>query len=78
MGFRTVLRERYPQCRLVNSGGRNPDASFPGHKRSNATHASSTDPQAGLYKKGAGKEAKLCFMGHGLMENRHGFWSMPA
>lgn len=54
------------------SGGRNPDASFHGQKRSNATHASSTDPQARLYKKGAGKEAKLCFMGHGLMENRHG------
>jgi transposase len=54
------------------NGGRNPDASFHGQKRSNATHASSTDPQARLYKKGAGKEAKLCFMGHGLMENRHG------
>jgi IS5 family transposase len=36
------------------------------------THASTTDPQARLYKKGKGKEAKLCFMGHGLMENRHG------
>lgn len=53
-------------------GGRNPDASFHGQKRSNATHASSTDPQARLYKKGAGKETKLYFMGHGLMENRHG------
>lgn len=53
-------------------GGRNPDASFHGQKRSNATHGSSTDPQARLYKKGPGKEAKLCFMGHGLMENRHG------
>jgi transposase len=56
----------------TSDGGRNPDASFHGQKRSNATHASSTDPQARLYKKGAGKEAKLCFMGHGLMENRHG------
>jgi transposase len=56
----------------TSGGGRNPDASFHGQKRSNATHASSTDPQARLYKKGAGKEAKLCFMGHGLMENRHG------
>lgn len=56
----------------AGGGGRNPDASFHGQRRSNATHASSTDPDARLYKKGAGKEAKLCFMGHGVMENRHG------
>ena len=56
----------------AGGGGRNADADFHGQKRSNATHASSTDPQARLYKKGPGKEAKLCFMGHGLMENRHG------
>jgi IS5 family transposase len=53
-------------------GGRNREADFHGQQRSNATHGSSTDPEARLYKKGAGKEAKLCFMGHGLMENRHG------
>lgn len=53
-------------------GGRNLDADFHGHKRSNATHGSSTDADARLYKKGRGKEAKLCFMGHGLMENRNG------
>jgi hypothetical protein len=41
-------------------------------KRSNETHVSATDPDARLYRKGAGKEAKLCFIGHGLMENRHG------
>ena len=52
--------------------GRNREADFHGEKRSNATHASSTDPEARLYRKGAGKEAKLCFMGHGLMENRTG------
>jgi len=52
--------------------GRNGEADFHGHKRSNATHASTTDPEARLYKKGKGKEAKLCFMGHSLMENRHG------
>lgn len=55
-----------------SGGGRNRDADFHGQKRSNATHASSTDPEARIYKKGPGKEAKLCFMGHGLMENRHG------
>ncbi|MER8478657.1 IS5 family transposase [Mesorhizobium sp. M1163] len=55
-----------------NGGGRNAEADFHGQKRTNETHASTTDPEARLYKKGKGKEAKLCFMGHGLMENRHG------
>lgn len=53
-------------------GGRNAETDFHGHKRTNDTHVSTTDPEARLYKKGKGKEAKLCFMGHGLMENRHG------
>jgi transposase len=53
-------------------GGRNGEADFHGEKRSNQTHASTTDPDARLYRKGAGKEAKLCFIGHGLMENRSG------
>jgi transposase len=53
-------------------GGRNLEADFHGQKRSNETHASTTDPEARLYRKGPGKEAKLCFMGHALMENRNG------
>jgi transposase len=53
-------------------GGRNAEADFHGTKRSNETHASTTDPDARLYRKGPGKEAKLCFIGHGLMENRSG------
>ncbi len=53
-------------------GGRNAEADFHGQKRSNDTHASTTDPDARLYRKGRGKETKLCFIGHGLMENRHG------
>src|SRR6202789_710323 len=53
-------------------GGRNREADFHGRRRSNETHASTTDPEARLYRKGQGKEAKLCFMGHALMENRHG------
>src|ERR1700734_828838 len=53
-------------------GGRDREAGFHGPKRSNETHASTTDPQARLYRKGPGKEAKLCFMGHALMENRNG------
>jgi transposase len=56
----------------VQGGGRNAEADFHGQKRANDTHGSTTDPEARLYKKGKGKEAKLCFMGHGLMENRHG------
>jgi hypothetical protein len=40
--------------------------------RSNQTHRSTTDPDARLYRKGPGMEAKLCFIGHGLMENRSG------
>src|ERR1700676_2912635 len=54
------------------SGGRNTEADFHGKKRSNETHVSTTDPDARLYRKGPGKEAKLCFIAHGLMENRHG------
>jgi transposase len=46
---------------------------FSGQQRSNDTHESRTDPQAKLLKKGEGKEAKLCFTGHAVMENRHGF-----
>lgn len=54
------------------SGGRNRETDFHGKKRTNETHASTTDPQARLYRKGTGKEARLCFIGHGLMENRSG------
>src|SRR5947199_1806583 len=44
--------------------GRNAEADFRGETRSNATHASSTDPDAKLYRKGPGMEARLCFLGH--------------
>jgi transposase len=54
------------------AAGRNAEVDFHGQKRSNATHASRTDPEARLYRKGPGKEARLCFMGHALMENRNG------
>lgn len=55
-----------------NHRNRNAEVDFKGEKRSNATHASTTDPQARLYKKSPGAGAVLCFMGHALMENRHG------
>lgn len=51
----------------TEGGGRNQEADFHGEKRA-------TDPEARLYRKGPGKEAKLCFIGHALMENRHGLF----
>ena len=54
------------------SGGRNAEADFHGETRTNATHASTTDPEAKLYRKSAGTEARLAFLGHALMENRCG------
>jgi IS5 family transposase len=52
--------------------GRNAERSFHKEKRSNETHQSTTDPDARLYKKGTGQPARLCYVGHALMENRHG------
>ena len=52
--------------------GRNAGRDFHGERRSNETHRSATDPEARLYRKGDGQPAKLCYMGHVLMENRHG------
>ena len=53
-------------------GGRNPEVDFHGARRGNATHRSTTDPEARLARKGAGKEARLCYAAHLLSENRHG------
>jgi Transposase DDE domain len=50
----------------------NPGVNFRGERRSNATHQSTTDPEARLARKGKGREARLSFMGHVLMENRNG------
>src|SRR3989304_5907131 len=52
--------------------GAAPGEDFHGEARTNAPHQSTTDPQAKLYRKGPGKEAKLCYLGHVLMENRNG------
>ena len=52
--------------------GRNGERDFRGQRRSNETHASTTDPDARLYRKARGQAAKLCCMGHLLMENRSG------
>ena len=55
-----------------SGSSRNAEVDFKGEKRSNETHASTTDPEARLYRKGPGMEAKLAFLGHALMENRNG------
>ncbi len=60
--WRAADARRRAQCR----------SGLPWPERSNDSHASTTDPDARLYRKGKGKETKLCFIGHGLMENRHG------
>jgi hypothetical protein len=57
--------------------GRNGEQDFHRQKRRNETHASTTDPDARLYRKGQGKEAKLCFMGHAVM-GRAGPWPKAA
>jgi IS5 family transposase len=54
------------------AAGRNGERNFHREKRSNQTHASTSDPDARLYRKGPGQAAKLAYMGHVMMENRHG------
>ncbi len=54
------------------SPGRNGERNFRKEKRSNATHVSTTDPDAQLFRKGDGQSSRLCFMGHAPMENRNG------
>ena len=54
------------------SGGSNPSVNFHGARRTNATHQSTTDPDARLYKKAQGREARLGYLGHVLMEHRSG------
>jgi transposase len=54
------------------SGDDDDGANFHGQKRKNDTHASTSDPDSRLYRKAAGREARLCYMGHVIMENRHG------
>ncbi|HVA29502.1 MAG TPA: IS5 family transposase [Candidatus Baltobacteraceae bacterium] len=55
-----------------SGGSRNPGADFHGERRTNETHWSITDKAARMFRKGPGKEAKLAYLGHALMENRHG------
>jgi hypothetical protein len=64
-------KEAGPPSQPPDDAG-NPSIDFRGERRTNATHASTTDPEARLYKKAKGQEAKLAYLGHVFMENRHG------
>ena len=55
-----------------SDGGSNPTVNFHGESRRNDTHQSTTDPDAQLARKGPGREAKLSYAGHVLLDNRHG------
>jgi transposase len=65
-------KEEKPEDREPPDDRSNPTVNFHGERRTNETHASTTDAEARLARKGVGKEAKLCFSGHVLMENRSG------
>ena len=65
------LRHGEPASTIEDGPG-NPPVDFHGERRGNATHQSTTDPEARLLRKGKGKEAKLVFLAHALMENRNG------
>jgi hypothetical protein len=82
-----LVRQQFEPARLLDPGAEelarhagpsqppddpgNPTVNFRGERRSNATHQSTTDPEARLARKGAGKEAKLCYSANALMENRN-------
>lgn len=66
------LKSFRPQGTDQGPGAGNAWMDFKGEKRRNDTHASTTDPEAKLVRKGPGKEARLCFAGHATMENRNG------
>ena len=66
------LKSFKPKGTDQGPGAGNAWTDFKGEKRRNDTHASTTDPEAKLVRKGPGKEARLCFAGHATMENRHG------
>jgi len=61
-----------PTAAETDKRSRNEEVDFHGQKRCNDTHASTSDPEARLFRKGPGKEARLSYMGHAMTENRHG------
>lgn len=68
----TLIEAWASQKRFRPKDGSGDGANFHGQTRKNETHASTTDPESRLYRKAAGREAKLSYMGHVTMENRHG------
>lgn len=70
--LRPIAEDAGEEPPVAGGGGRNPDVDFHGERRGNLSHRSSTDPEARLARKGNGKEARLCYAGHTLIENRHG------
>ena len=66
------LKSFRPKDQEGDNDGGNDGVDFHGQKRGNKTHQSTTDPEAMLYRKGNGQEARLCYSGHLLMDNRHG------
>jgi len=71
-GQKSFKRQEEPSPSPAPNDPGNPSVDFRGERRTHATHASTTDPEARLYKKAKGQEAKLAYLGHVLMENRHG------
>jgi len=71
-GQKSFKRREGAQPPPTDADPGNPSVSFRGERRTNDTHASTTDPEARLYRKAKGQEAKLSFFGHVLMENRNG------
>jgi len=70
--LRPIAEDEGEEPPSAPGGGRNPDVDFHGERRGNLSHRSTTDPEARLARKGNGKEAKLCYAGHTLTENRNG------
>jgi transposase len=70
-GHKSFQKKDAPASDENNDSG-NPTMDFHGEQRTNQTHESTTDPESRLYRKGKGKEAKLSFMGHVVIDNRHG------
>jgi transposase len=71
-GHKSFKRKDHPDQQTPPDDPGNPSVDFHGERRRNDTHQSTTDPEARLARKGAGKEAKLSYAGHVLMENRNG------
>ena len=71
-GHKSFKRKDHPDSQTPPEDPGNPGVNFHGERRRNDTHQSTTDPEALLARKGKGKESKLSYAGHVLMENRHG------